>query len=89
MEIGKAADLESVTKLFTMHMKLTREHFTITDTTRIYAETPAGARHNLVTPRLLRVRFQEEEMVNSVAKAAAYLDSAGDPAIRKVQVFRD
>lgn len=73
-----------------MHMKLTRESFTITDTTRIYAKRhQQGACHNLVTPRLLRVRFQEEEMVNSVAKAAAYLDSAGDAAIRKVQVFRD
>ncbi len=86
LDIGKAADLKYITDLFTEHMKVDREEYGITDTTRLYrGQHVTGDKK----PRLLRVRFDRQGMVGRVARASPELNSSNDGVVKNVTIFRD
>lgn len=93
MDTGKASDLEFVTNLFTEHMKLNKENCKIIDASRLYrgqnSERAGQQQDYQEKPRLLRVRFEAEEMVGVVGRAAPHLESTGNLIAKGVRIFRD
>lgn len=83
LDVGKAADLEYVTKLFTS-MKVGPENYKVVDTNRLHSKRDADN-----NARLLRVRFEAPYMVDRVARATPELSAVPDPAMKKVRIFRD
>lgn len=92
MVTGKAWDLEFVNKLFTADMGLSVNDFKISDTTRLSGgqnSTDKQERNYQENPRLLRIRFENAEMVGTVASATGKLQYASTPIIKKIRIFRD
>ena len=85
-DVGNAADLTSVTRLFDS-MKLDRDSYKITSTSRLYRGKHAPA--DAAKDRLLKVRFETVDMVSLVARASPELNRAEDPMTKKVRIFRD
>lgn len=91
LDTGKASDLNFVTKLFSQDMGLDMQEIKIIDTTRLHdSKNSNGKQRNYQEqPRLLRVRFEREEMVGVVAKASPRLQLANNPTAKGVRIFRD
>lgn len=87
MAVGKAADLDNVTNLFSRHMKVDVSQYRITDTTRLH-----GGKKNrdyAIDPRPLRVRFDSAGMVGKVAREVRQLGTCDDENAKKITIFRD
>ena len=85
--VGKAGDLNYVTKIFSRHMNVAPSQYRITDTSRLH-----GGKKNrdyTVDPRSLRVRFDSGDMVGRVAREARQLEESEDQEIKKISIFRD
>lgn len=87
MAIGKAGDLDYVTKVFSRHMKVDESQYKITDTTRLHGGK--RDRDHATDPRPLRVRFDRADMVSRIAREARQLNECEEQEIRKITIFRD
>ena len=87
MAVGKAGDLDYVTKIFSRHLKVAPSQYRITDTSRLYGRKKN--RDYTVDPRPLRVRFDSVDMVGRIAKEARQLEESEDQEIKKISIFWD
>lgn len=87
MAVGKAADLENVTNLFSRHMKVDVSQYRITDTTRLHGGK--NNRNYATDPRPLRVRFDSVGMIGKVTREVRHLSTCDDENAKKITIFRD